>query len=150
MNETIARAGERAGAAQAVMAERAGQAQEALAEHWDSAREALAEGWGVAQDKFAERLTEARHELAARIEPERPGHRRDASRWMWLVLLLGLIAGVAGAVLLTRRPREIEPEPFVPSLAREPGSRGSDPGRDPGNQASNGVVGAEVPSAGTE
>lgn len=158
MKETITRAGERAGAAvdsgvrtarktrdtaQSAVAERAGQAQEALAEHWDSARDALAEGWSAAQDIFTERLNEARHELATRIEPELPPHRR---RWTWWVLLFGLLAGVAGAVLLTRRPHEIEPEPFVPALAREPGSRDSDPVI----QAGNGVVGSDVSSSSTE
>lgn len=129
--------------AQATLAERAGQAQEVLAEHWGPTREALAERLGVAQDVLAERLNEARHELAARIEPEQPRHRR---RWPWLVLLLlGVVA--AGAAILTRRPYETEPEPVAASLAREPGSRNSDPDTTAGSSAGNGVVGVERPSA---
>ncbi|MGH3794274.1 MAG: hypothetical protein ACRDSP_05240 [Pseudonocardiaceae bacterium] len=134
-------------AAQAALAERAGQAQDVVAEHWGPALDALAERWGVTQDVLAERLLEARHELAARIEPEPPSHRR---RWPWLVLLLFAVAGIAGAVVLTRRPREIEPDTFFDPSPREPGSRDSDPDPGGGSVAGNGVVGAERPTAGTD
>lgn len=133
-------------AAQAAMADRAGQAQEVLAEHWGPAREALAEGWGVAQEVFAERMHEARQDLAARIDPE-PRRRR---RWPWLVLLFVAVAGAAGAAVLTRRPQETEPEPFLSPANREPGSRDSDPDSAWGAPAGNGAAGVERPSASTD
>ncbi|MGH3911878.1 MAG: hypothetical protein ACRDTC_00485 [Pseudonocardiaceae bacterium] len=133
--------------AQTALAERAHQAQEVLTEHWGPTLETLAQRWGVAQDVLAERLLEARHELATRIEPEPPRRRR---RWLWLVLLVVGVVGAVGAAILTRRPREIEPEPFRPSLAREPGSRDSDPDINSGTRASNGIVGAQHPSASTD
>lgn len=132
--------------AQTVLAERAHQAQDVIAEHWGPTLEALADRWGVTQDVLAERLLDARHELATRIEPERPRRRR---RWPWLILLLVSALAAAGAVILTRRPRETEVEPFRPSLAREPGSRDSDP-EIGANSTVNGVVGVEHPSASTD
>lgn len=122
-------------------------AQAALVEHWGPALEVLAERWGVTQDVLADRLREARHELATRIDPEPPQRRRR--RWPWLILLLLAIAGSIGAVVLARRPQEIEPEPFPPPPAREPGSRDSDPDAT-GTPASNGAVGVERPSASTD
>jgi phenylpyruvate tautomerase PptA (4-oxalocrotonate tautomerase family) len=120
---------------------------EVLAEHWGPALTTLAERWEGAQDVLAERLQEARHELATRIEPEPPARSR---RWPWLVLLFLAIAGAVGAAVLTRRPQEIEPDPYQPRPIREPGSRDSDPDAAGGSPASNGVVGVERPSASTD
>ncbi|HEY2763497.1 MAG TPA: hypothetical protein VGJ13_05710 [Pseudonocardiaceae bacterium] len=142
MTENARRAGY---AAQTALAERA----DVLADNWSPAMDALAERWGVAQEVLAEQLLKARQELAARIEPEPPRRRR---RWPWLVLLLFGIAGIAGAAILARRPREIESEDFydADATSREPGSRDSDPDAGWGSAAGNGVVGVERPSASTD
>lgn len=137
--ETFARAGERAGVALGSGVQTARKAR-------DAAQVALAQRWGVAQDVLAERLHEARHELAARIEP-RPARRR---RWLWLVGGFLVIAGAAGAVVLARRPQEIEPDPLPLRPVREPGSRDSDPDATLGSPTNNGMVGVERPSAGTD
>jgi hypothetical protein len=133
-------------AAQTALADRAGQAQDVLAEHLGPTLEALAERWGVTQDVLAKRLLEARHELAARLEPEPPRRRR----WPWLVLVLFVVAGIVGAAVLTRRPREIEPDEFVAPHTREPGSRDSDPDTSWSAVVGNGAAGAERPSATTD
>lgn len=143
--ETFAQAGKRAGAALGSGVQTARKAR-------DATQAALAQRWGVTQDALAERLYEARHELAARIEPE-PSHRR---RWSWLILTFVVIAGAVGAAILARRPQEIEPDPRQLRPVREPGARDSDPavGGDPeaaaGSPTSNGMVGVEHPSAGTD
>ena len=145
--ETFARAGQRAGAALGSGVQSARKAR-------DATQAALAQRWGVTQDVLAERLHEARHELAARIEPPRkPVHRR---RWPWLALAFAMIAGAVGAVVLARRPQQIEPDPVPLRPVREPGSRDSDPqaSGDPetgaGSPTGNGMVGVERPSAGTD
>lgn len=147
--ETFAQAGKRAGAALGSGVQTARKAR-------DATQAALAERWGSTQDVLAERLNEARHELATRIEPRdalKPAPRRY---WPWLVLVFVVIAGAVGAVILGRRPQEIEPDPLPLRPVREPGSRDSDPAAiaDPdtiaGSPTSNGIVGVEHPSAGTD
>lgn len=149
---------------------------EVVAEYWGPALETLAERWGVTQDVLADRLHEARHELAARIEPPPPPRHR---RWPWLILLFLGIIGAIGAVVLARRPQQVESDRAQPQSLREPGSRDSDPdhapdpypagdpdsaadpdatgapmtARDPkigGFPAGNGIVGVERPSPSTD
>ena len=146
LSENARKAREAALAAQAALADRTSQAQEVLAERWvPAARDALAEGWDVAQEVFAERMQDARKELAARIDPA-PRRRR---RWPWLLLLGVAATGAVGAVVLTRRPREVEPEPFLPPT-REPGAPTSEPDPAWGASAGNGAVAVERPSASTD
>ncbi|HEU0086330.1 MAG TPA: hypothetical protein VFQ77_01535 [Pseudonocardiaceae bacterium] len=148
--ETFARVGERAGAAVGSGVRTARQAgasvQSTLAERASQAQDVLAERWGPALDALAERLNEVRHELATRIEPEPPRRRR---RWPWLALLLLVVAGVASAAVLARRPRETEPDVFT-ATDREPGSRDSDPDAGWNSPAGNGAIGVERPSASTD
>lgn len=141
--ETFARAGERAGAALGGSVQTARKAR-------DNAQAALAQRWGATQGALAERLYDARHELATRIEPPvelKPAYRR---RWPWLVLVIVGIVGAVGAVILARRPQQIEPDPLQLRPVREPGSRDSDPDAVEGSAASNGMVGVEHPSAGID
>lgn len=77
----------------------------------------------------------------------RPRHRR---RWAWLVPLLLGIAGVTGAVVRNRRPRQVERQrlPIRPTGQPTPQYRNQvATGRSP---IGNGVVRAERPSAGTD
>jgi hypothetical protein len=75
---------------------------------------------------------------------------RATRRWPWLVLLFLAIAGAVSVAVLTRRPQQIEPDPYQAKPIREPGSRDSDPDATGGSPASNGVVGVERPSASTD
>ena len=91
-----------------------------------------------AQDTLTKRLLDARHELAARIEPE----SRRRRRWPWMVLLLFGIAGVAGAVVLTRRPQQSEPEELPIHPARTENSAYNDQDAIARVPSGNGVVSA--------
>lgn len=144
--EMFAQAGERAGAVLDSGVQSALKAR-------DATQAALAQRWNAAQDVLAERLHEARHELAARIDPGPAPSRR----WPWVVLALFVIAGAAGAAaVLARRPQPIESDPLPIRPVREPGSRDDHPdalgNADAvgGSPMSNGMVGVERPSAGTE